>query len=141
MIFDFLVIGDGMAGASSAYELTESARVLLVEAERRVGSHLTKKTSGPAPRNYGPPVAKQINAIGTRMDRLMMFPEDAFLFKSMDAWPHHLKIQCSTPTDVTPIKHGGTVPWSRGAIPSQDRVAGKAQRSKYLRGTDAKNFT
>lgn len=141
MTYDFLVIGGGTAGASSALALTKSGRLLLMKAERRAGSHLTKRSAAPTPRTYGLPVVRQINAIGTKMGNLMASPKGAIPFRSVDAWPRHLKIPCNTATDVTPIEHGGTVPWNRGAIQSQNRVTGKAQKSKYLRETDATNFT
>ena len=62
MIYDFLVIGGGMAGVSAAYELAEHGHVLLLEAESTTGYHATGRSAALFTRNYGGPVVRQINA-------------------------------------------------------------------------------
>ena len=62
MIYDFLVIGGGMAGASAAYELAEHGHVILLEAESTTGYHATGRSAALFTRNYGGPVVRQINA-------------------------------------------------------------------------------
>ncbi|WP_390910368.1 FAD-dependent oxidoreductase [Pseudosulfitobacter sp. SM2401] len=62
MIYDFLVIGGGIAGASAAYELAADASVLLLEAEDTTGYHATGRSAALFTRNYGCPIVMQINA-------------------------------------------------------------------------------
>jgi D-arginine dehydrogenase len=45
MIYDFAIIGAGMAGASLAAELAPHARVLLLEAEDTPGYHATGRSA------------------------------------------------------------------------------------------------
>ncbi|SHH34635.1 NAD(P)/FAD-dependent oxidoreductase [Marivita hallyeonensis] len=61
MIHDFLVIGGGISGASVAYELAESSKVLVLEAETSLGYHSTGRSAALFTRNYGGPVVRQIN--------------------------------------------------------------------------------
>lgn len=62
VIYDFLVVGGGIAGASAAYELTAHGSVLLLEAESTTGYHATGRSAALFTRNYGGPVVRQINA-------------------------------------------------------------------------------
>ena len=62
MIYDFLVIGGGMAGASAAYELSAQGSVLLLEAEDVTGYHATGRSAALFTRNYGPDTVRAINA-------------------------------------------------------------------------------
>ena len=62
MIYDYLVIGGGIAGASAAYELASYGTVLLLEAETTTGYHATGRSAALFTRNYGGPVVRQINA-------------------------------------------------------------------------------
>jgi D-arginine dehydrogenase len=55
MIFDFAVIGAGMAGASMAAELAPHARVLLLEAEDAPGYHATGRSAAFWDECYGGP--------------------------------------------------------------------------------------
>ena len=62
MIYDFLVIGGGIAGASAAFELAAHGSVLLLEAESTTGYHATGRSAALFTRNYGNPVVRKINA-------------------------------------------------------------------------------
>jgi len=55
MIYDFAVIGAGMAGASIAAELGANARVLLLEAEDAPGYHATGRSAAFWEECYGGP--------------------------------------------------------------------------------------
>ena len=44
-VFDFIVVGAGMAGASVAAALASTARVALIEAERQPGFHATGRSA------------------------------------------------------------------------------------------------
>ncbi len=52
--FDFIVIGAGIAGASVAAELAQSARVALIEMERQPGMHTTGRSAAIFAPTYGP---------------------------------------------------------------------------------------
>lgn len=54
-IFDVVVIGAGMAGASIAAFLSEQCRVALLEAETAAGYHTTGRSAALWTANYGPP--------------------------------------------------------------------------------------
>jgi D-arginine dehydrogenase len=62
VIYDFLVIGGGISGASAAYELAAQGSVLLLEAEATAGYHSTGRSAALFTRNFGGPVVRQINA-------------------------------------------------------------------------------
>ena len=62
MIYDFLIIGGGIAGASAAYELAAHGTVLLLEAESATGYHATGRSAALFTRNYGSPLVRQVNA-------------------------------------------------------------------------------
>jgi len=51
--FDFIVIGGGMAGASAAYELSGSSRVLVLEQEDQPGYHSTGRSAALYAETYG----------------------------------------------------------------------------------------
>lgn len=63
MVFDFIVIGAGMAGASAAYELSEKCSVLLIESEKQPGYHSTGRSAALFTRNYGTSLVRKINAL------------------------------------------------------------------------------
>lgn len=50
---DVLVIGAGIAGASAAYELTPSCRVIVLESENLPGYHTTGRSAAIYTQNYG----------------------------------------------------------------------------------------
>ena len=51
--FDFLVIGSGIAGAGVTYELSDGARVLLLEREEAHGYHTTGRSAALYSEAYG----------------------------------------------------------------------------------------
>ena len=64
-MFDVVVIGAGMAGASVAAFLSERARVALVETEEQAGYHTTGRSAALWTANYGPPDVRLL----TRLSR------------------------------------------------------------------------
>ncbi|RNJ42195.1 FAD-dependent oxidoreductase [Mesorhizobium erdmanii] len=52
-MFDFVVVGGGMAGASAAYELADGASVLLLEREGHCGYHTTGRSAALFSETYG----------------------------------------------------------------------------------------
>ncbi len=64
-VFDVVVIGAGMAGASVAAFLSEHRRVALVEAEEHAGYHTTGRSAALWTANYGPPDVRLL----TRLSR------------------------------------------------------------------------
>ena len=62
MIYDFLIVGGGVAGASAAFELAAHGSVLLLEAESTTGYHATGRSAALFTRNYGSPIVRQVNA-------------------------------------------------------------------------------
>jgi len=65
MVYDFIVVGAGIAGASAAYGLAGSARVCLVESETRPGFHATGRSAALFAPTYG---GREIRAL-TRASR------------------------------------------------------------------------
>ncbi|GIT86029.1 FAD-binding oxidoreductase [Roseobacter sp. OBYS 0001] len=63
MVYDFIVMGAGMAGVSAAYELSQSASVLIIEAERQPGYHSSGRSAALFTRNYGTALVRKINAL------------------------------------------------------------------------------
>jgi D-arginine dehydrogenase len=59
---DFVVIGAGIAGASAAYELSDGARVVLVEAEDHPGYHSTGRSAAVFTGIYGNAVIRALTA-------------------------------------------------------------------------------
>ncbi|MGB3555287.1 MAG: FAD-dependent oxidoreductase [Jannaschia sp.] len=76
MIHDIIVIGAGMAGASTAYELADDASVLLLEGEAQPGYHSTGRSAALFTRNYGSAVVRRINALSEPFFR---DPPDGFV--------------------------------------------------------------
>ena len=54
MIWDFLVVGGGIAGASVAHALAASGSTLLVERESQPGYHATGRSAAVFAASYGP---------------------------------------------------------------------------------------
>jgi D-arginine dehydrogenase len=65
MMYDFIVVGAGIGGASLAYELAHCASVCLIEAEARPGFHATGRSAALFAPSYG---GAQIRAL-TRASR------------------------------------------------------------------------
>ena len=62
MIYDFLIVGGGISGSSTAYELSKHGTVLILEAENTMGYHATGRSAALFTRNYGGPIVRQVNA-------------------------------------------------------------------------------
>ncbi|MBW7852351.1 MAG: FAD-binding oxidoreductase [Rhodospirillales bacterium] len=60
--FDVVVIGAGIAGASAAYELAATRRVLVVERESQPGYHATGRSAAVFAESYGNPIIRAITA-------------------------------------------------------------------------------
>lgn len=69
MVYDFLIVGGGIAGASAAYALAARGTVLLLEAEDSTGYHATGRSAALFTRNYGGAVVRRINAASARFFR------------------------------------------------------------------------
>ncbi len=61
-LLDVIVIGAGMAGATSAAQLAPTRRVALLEAEESAGYHATGRSAALWIRNYGSPDARILTA-------------------------------------------------------------------------------
>jgi len=57
---DFLVVGAGIAGASAAYRLSRTARVILVERESQPGYHTTGRSAAFFVPSYGGPLVRPL---------------------------------------------------------------------------------
>jgi D-arginine dehydrogenase len=60
MMYDFIVVGAGIAGASVAYELARAGTVCLIEAESRPGFHATGRSAALFAPSYG---GREIRAV------------------------------------------------------------------------------
>ncbi len=60
-MYDYLIVGAGISGASAAYELAAHGSVLMLEAESSPGYHSTGRSAALFTRNYGNPVVRRIN--------------------------------------------------------------------------------
>lgn len=75
MEYDFIVVGAGMAGASVAYELSDGARVCLIEREARPGQHATGRSAALFAPSYGGAAVRAL----TRASRdFFIAPPDGF---------------------------------------------------------------
>ena len=61
--FDVIVIGAGIAGATVAAALADTARVALVEAEEAAGYHSTGRSAAMWMHNYGPPDVRRLTGL------------------------------------------------------------------------------
>ena len=63
MIYDFIVIGAGIAGTAGAFELADHSQVLLIEAETQPGYHSSGRSAALFTRNYGNSLVRRVNAL------------------------------------------------------------------------------
>ncbi len=61
--FDIVVIGAGIAGATTAAALAADRRVALIEAEEQAGYHTTGRSAARWERHYGPPDVRVLTAL------------------------------------------------------------------------------
>ena len=61
-VFDAIVIGAGMAGATAAAHLAATHKVALLEAEESAGYHATGRSAAIWIQNYGPPDVRRLSA-------------------------------------------------------------------------------
>jgi len=59
-LYDFIVVGAGMAGASLAAALASTARVALIETEQQPGFHATGRSAALFAPNYGSPIFRAL---------------------------------------------------------------------------------
>lgn len=60
MLYDFVVVGAGIAGASLAYQLASDARVALLERESQPGYHSTGRSAALFLETYGTPMIRAL---------------------------------------------------------------------------------
>jgi D-arginine dehydrogenase len=61
--FDVVVIGAGIAGATTAAALSPDRRVALIEAEEQAGYHTTGRSAATWIQNYGPPDVRRLTSL------------------------------------------------------------------------------
>ena len=62
MIYDFAIIGAGIAGASIASEIADEASVLMLEAESQPGYHATGRSAAFWTESYGGPIVQPLTS-------------------------------------------------------------------------------
>src|SRR5712671_3059408 len=73
--YDFIVVGAGIAGASVAYELSQTATVCLLEAEDRPGLHATGRSAALFAPSYG---GREIRALTRASKQFFIDPPPGF---------------------------------------------------------------
>lgn len=73
--YDVVVIGAGIAGATTAAALATDRRVGLIEAEEHAGYHTTGRSAARWERHYGPP---DVNVLTTRSRAFFESPPEGF---------------------------------------------------------------
>lgn len=74
-MYDYAIIGAGIAGASLAFELAQVGTVVLIEAESQPGYHSTGRSAALYTPNYGNAVVRAINA---HSGQFLRDPPDGF---------------------------------------------------------------
>ena len=60
MVYDFIIIGAGIAGASAGYELSQYGKTLLLEREDQPGYHSTGRSAAFFAETYGNAVVRSL---------------------------------------------------------------------------------
>jgi D-arginine dehydrogenase len=74
-IYDFMIVGGGIAGASAGFALAVLGTVLLVERESQFGYHSTGRSAAVFLKSHGPDV---IRALATASQPFLLHPPDGF---------------------------------------------------------------
>ncbi len=80
MIYDFIIIGAGIAGASIAYKLAEHGRVCMLEGEDMPGRHSTGRSAALLSLSYGSP---KVRALSKASKDFLENPPDGFAEHSL----------------------------------------------------------
>src|SRR3546814_10278370 len=90
-MFDFVVIGAGMAGASAAYELATEGSVLLLEREDQPGYHTTGRSAALYAETYGNETVRRSEEHTSELQSLMRISYAVFCLKKKTT--HRTNIQ------------------------------------------------
>src|SRR5215471_7034539 len=74
-IYDFIIVGGGIAGASAGFALAEFGTVLLLERESQFGYHSTGRSAAVFLKSHGPDV---IRALASASKEFFLHPPDGF---------------------------------------------------------------
>src|ERR1700739_311789 len=74
-IYDFMIVGGGIAGASAGFSLAEFGTVLLLERESQFGYHSTGRSAAVFLKSHGPDV---IRALASPSKPFLLPPPDGF---------------------------------------------------------------
>jgi D-arginine dehydrogenase len=74
-IYDFMIVGGGIAGASAGFALAEFGTVLLLERESQFGYHSTGRSAAVFLKSHGPHV---IRALASASKSFLLRPPDGF---------------------------------------------------------------
>jgi D-arginine dehydrogenase len=74
-IYDFMIVGGGIAGASAGFALAEFGTVLLLERESQFGYHSTGRSAAVFLKSHGPDV---IRALASASKPFLLHPPDGF---------------------------------------------------------------
>jgi D-arginine dehydrogenase len=75
IIYDFIIVGGGIAGASAGFALAEFGTVLLIERESQFGYHSTGRSAAVFLKSHGPDV---IRALASASRAFLVNPPDGF---------------------------------------------------------------
>jgi D-arginine dehydrogenase len=74
-VYDFIIVGGGIAGASAGFALAEFGTVLLLERESQFGYHSTGRSAAVFLKSHGPDV---IRALASASKAFFLHPPDGF---------------------------------------------------------------